>query len=273
MPTWTAPAFKAAPRIARREAKAMVYLRLKRSASERCAGLGESMRAWLEQVVDREGGDALWNPGRWQFGDWLDPTAPPDQPGYSRTDSVMVADTYLVNVTSVFAKVCRLLSKLDVAERSLDCEYSNWYRAGDMLLIVRGGEKESQEVIAAAKALKKLVRAAQFKIGTGFAGTPLITHALTQTAQPQLAYQMLYEKSCPSYIMLPDESFNPGRMTSFNHYALGAMADWLHSTVGGITPMASSPGWKIFRVKPIPGGNLTWAKTSFDGPYGRIECK
>ncbi|KAI1035477.1 hypothetical protein LB504_006042 [Fusarium proliferatum] len=270
----------------------------------------ESMRAWLERGVDREGGDGLWNPDRWQFGDWLDPTAPPDQPGYSITDSVMVADAYLVHITSVFAKVCRLLNKLDLANK-YDAEvlhlrllFQDRYitPAGNLMAntqtgialavcfsLYRDGGKESREVTAAAKALSRLVRAAQFKIGTGFAGTPLITHALTRTAQPQLAYRMLCEKSCPSWMypvtmgattvwerwnsMLPDGSINPGRMTSFNHYALGAVADWLHGTVGGITPMASSPGWKVFRVKPIPGGNLTWAETRFDGPYGRIECK
>ncbi|KAF9777097.1 hypothetical protein IL306_004609 [Fusarium sp. DS 682] len=270
----------------------------------------ESMRAWLEQGVDRDGGDGLWNPDRWQFGDWLDPTAPPDQPGYSRTDSVMVADAYLVHVTSVFATICRLLNKHDLADRyeaeelQLRSLFQDRYitPTGNLMAntqtgialavcfsLYRDGEKECREVTAAAKALSKLVRAAQFKIGTGFAGTPLITHALTQTAQPQLAYRMLCEKSCPSWMypvtmgattiwerwnsMLPDGSINPGRMTSFNHYALGAVADWLHGTVGGIAPIASSPGWKVFRVKPIPGGNLSWAYTSFEGPYGKIECK
>ncbi|KAF4444269.1 hypothetical protein F53441_11177 [Fusarium austroafricanum] len=267
----------------------------------------ESMHAWLEQGVDRDRGDGLWNPDRWQFGDWLDPTAPPDQPGYSRTDSVMVADAYLVHVTSVFATICRLLSKNTLADKydsdeaRLRSLFQDRYitpegnlmgstQTGIALAacfsLYRNGEKE---VTAAASALSKLVRAAQFKIGTGFAGTPLITHALTRTAQPQLAYRMLLEKSCPSWMypvtmgattvwerwnsMLPDGSINPGRMTSFNHYALGAVADWLHGTVGGISPMPSSPGWKVFRVKPIPGGNLEWADTSFDGPYGRIECK
>ncbi|KAF5683541.1 alpha-L-rhamnosidase [Fusarium denticulatum] len=107
----------------------------------------------------------------------------------------------------------------------------------------------------------------------GELGSRPLNHAHAQTAQPQLAYRMLCEKSCPSWMypvtmgattvwerwnsMLPDGSVNPGRMTSFNHYALGAVADWLHGTVGGIAPMASSPGWKVFRVKPIPGGNVT----------------
>ena len=71
--------------------------------------------------------------------------------------------------------------------------------------------------------------------------------------------------------MLPNGSINPGEMTSFNHYALGAVVDWLHVTVGGIS--ALEPGWKRVKVRPIPGGNLTHALVSFDGPYGLVKCE
>ena len=70
--------------------------------------------------------------------------------------------------------------------------------------------------------------------------------------------------------MLPDGTINPGQMTSFNHYALGAVIDWLHQSVGGISPL--EPGWKVVRVRPVPGGNLTSAQVSFDGPYGMVSC-
>ena len=57
--------------------------------------------------------------------------------------------------------------------------------------------------------------------------------------------------------MLPDGTINPGEMTSFNHYALGAVADWMHRTVGGIAPL--EPGYAAVLVAPRPGGGLTWA--------------
>ncbi|KAL2104659.1 hypothetical protein VUR80DRAFT_9936 [Thermomyces stellatus] len=98
---------------------------------------------------------------------------------------------------------------------------------------------------------------------------------------------MLLETTCPSWLypvqmgattvwerwdsMLPDGRINPGEMTSFNHYALGAVADWLHGTVGGISPL--EPGWRVIRVRPVPGGNLTSAEASFEGPYGRVACE
>jgi alpha-L-rhamnosidase len=68
--------------------------------------------------------------------------------------------------------------------------------------------------------------------------------------------------------MLPDGTINPGQMTSFNHYALGAVADWLHRTVGGIAP--AEPGYRTVRVAPRPGGGLTWAECSLQTPHGLV---
>jgi len=66
--------------------------------------------------------------------------------------------------------------------------------------------------------------------------------------------------------MLPDGSINPGQMTSFNHYALGSVCNFLHGTVGGLSP--TSPGWKTALIQPRPGGTVRHATTSFDSPYG-----
>jgi alpha-L-rhamnosidase len=66
--------------------------------------------------------------------------------------------------------------------------------------------------------------------------------------------------------MLPDGTINPGQMTSFNHYALGSVAHFLHGVVGGLSPL--EPGWKKALIKPQPGGTITSAKTTFDSPYG-----
>lgn len=62
-----------------------------------------------------------------------------------------------------------------------------------------------------------------------------------------------------------------GNMTSFNHYALGAVANFMHAVVGGLSPL--EPGWAKIQIKPRPGGNLTFAKTSFKSPYGLAKCE
>lgn len=264
----------------------------------------ESMQTWLSLGVDR-GSDGLWDWSfeKWQFGDWLDPTAPPQEPGNGRTDDILVADAYLVRVTTVFAELCKVLGKTEEAEKynteaaNLKKTFQEKYitstgnlmsntQTGLSLAIEFSLYRSLDERKVAILNLEKLVRRAKFRIATGFAGTPLILHALTAVGKPQLAYRMLLEKRCPSWMypitmgattiwerwdsMLPNGSINPGQMTSFNHYALGAVADWLHTTIGGISPVR--PGWKEILVRPIPGGNITHAHVSFEGPYGLIRC-
>ena len=131
--------------------------------------------------------------------------------------------------------------------------------------------------------LAELVRANGFRVSTGFAGTPYICDTLTMTGHLEDAYGLLLERECPSWLypvtmgattiwerwdsMLPDGSINPGEMTSFNHYALGAVADWMHRVVGGLAPAA--PGYAQVRIAPQPGGDLTWAWT----PHGTVKVR
>jgi alpha-L-rhamnosidase len=69
--------------------------------------------------------------------------------------------------------------------------------------------------------------------------------------------------------MRPDGRINPGEMTSFNHYALGAGAPWMHAVIGGVSP--GSAGWKKCLIRPIPGGGLKSCRVSHLSPYGMIK--
>jgi alpha-L-rhamnosidase len=265
----------------------------------------ESMQAWLDRGVVRAP-DGLWDPYLFQLADWLDPNAPPDDPAQASTDSVLVANAYLVHVTLVFAELCAMLG-----EESLVAKYKEQGERlrqlfqdryitphGNLVSLSQTGislaiifnlyRSDDAQRHLAADTLERLVRKAKFRISTGFAGTPVITHALTLIGRPQLAYGMLLQTECPGWLypvvkhdattiwerwdsMLQDGRINPGEMTSFNHYALGAVADWLHSSVGGISPQ--EPGWKVIRVRPVPGGNLKSAKATFEGRYGLVACQ
>lgn len=265
----------------------------------------ESMKAWLDQGVKRAP-DGLWDPERFQLADWLDPNAPPEDPAKATTDSGLVANAYLVHVTKVFASLCSALGdernakEYLEASKDLKAKFQRRYITpeGNLVSLSQTGialaiqfdllREESAPRKFIASSLASLVRKARFNISTGFAGTPVISHALTAIGQPQLAYRMLLETGCPSWLypvvqwgattiwerwdsMLPDGRINPGEMTSFNHYALGAVANWLHTSVGGISP--DTPGWRRIKVRPVPGGNLTSAKISFDGPYGLVAAE
>jgi alpha-L-rhamnosidase len=134
--------------------------------------------------------------------------------------------------------------------------------------------------------LVELVRKNEFKIGTGFAGTPFVCEALALTGHIQVAYSMLLEKKCPSWLypvtmgattvwerwdsMLPDGSINPGEMTSFNHYAFGAIAKFLYERIAGLQRL--EPGWKRCRVAPAMGAEFSNASASHVIPNGTIFC-
>ena len=138
----------------------------------------------------------------------------------------------------------------------------------------------------AAARLADLVRTSAFRICTGFVGTPLIADALTDTGYAEVAYRLLLQTGCPSWLysvtmgattvwerwdsMLPDGSINPGEMTSFNHYALGAVADWLHRSVAGLAP--ADVAYRRLRIAPVPGGGLTSASARHLTPYGEATA-
>jgi alpha-L-rhamnosidase len=60
-------------------------------------------------------------------------------------------------------------------------------------------------------------------------------------------------------------------MNSFNHYAIGAVGEWMYRTILGINNDDRHPGYEHFIVRPYPGGGLTWAKGSYDSIRGKIE--
>jgi alpha-L-rhamnosidase len=262
-----------------------------------------SMQSWIDKGLKR-GPDGLWDSTFHQLGDWLDPSAPPDRPGEARTDGTFVADAYLLHITNVMIHISDVLgNKGEAARYTIDYKrlkkvFSRKYitldgllvadtQTGLALAIVFNLFKDSNQAKVAADRLERAVRLAGFKVATGFAGTPIITHALSSVGLQSLAYRMLLEKECPSWLypitkgattiwerwdsILPDGNINPGEMTSFNHYALGSIVNWLHEVVGGISPL--EPGWKQALVRPVPGGSLTSAEVEHDTPYGRLSCK
>jgi alpha-L-rhamnosidase len=137
----------------------------------------------------------------------------------------------------------------------------------------------------AAERLNELVRESGYRIRTGFVGTPLMCDALCSTGRYAAAYRLLLQQECPSWLypvtmgattiwerwdsMLPDGTINPGEMTSFNHYALGAVADWMHRTIGGLTLI--EPGYRRMAIHPHPGGGLTHARARHVTSYGLAE--
>ena len=258
----------------------------------------DSMRSWADAVLRDAGHHGPWA-GRMQLGDWLDPSAPPDKPGQAKVDSDIVATAYLAQSLRQVADAAALLGFEDdaatygaFAERSRAAFVSHYVTpAGRMMsdaptayalalqfdLVTDSALRQSL-----ADRLAAVVREGGYRIATGFVGTPLVTDALSDGGHIDAAERLLLQTECPSWLypvtmgattvwerwdsLLPDGTVNPGEMTSFNHYALGAVADWLHRTVAGLAPDA--PGYARLRIAPRPLSGLDHAEARHLTPYG-----
>jgi len=261
----------------------------------------DSMRDWVEVLLGLAGPRLLWE-GRFQFGDWLDPAAPPERPGDATTDRDLVASAHLFRSTDLLARAATLLGREEdaahyrkVAE-DVRAAFVREYvtPAGRMMsdtqtayamALVYGIVTEAGERRVLGERLAELVRTAGYRVATGFVGTPIVQDALTGSGHLDAAARMLLQTECPSWLypvtmgattvwerwdsMLPDGTVNPGQMTSFNHYAFGAIADWLHRVVGGLAPAA--PGYRELEIAPQPLPGLDRARTAHETPYGRAS--
>jgi alpha-L-rhamnosidase len=258
----------------------------------------DSMRDWVDQISGLAGGDHLWDEG-FQFGDWLDPAAPPDDPAAARTDAALVATAYHAHTSRLLARTADVLGH-DKDRARYDELAADVVAAFNREFVTPSGRLANDAQTAYALALRfdllptsaqrrragnrlaELVRREGYCIGTGFVGTPLVCDALVDAGYVDDAYHLLLQTRCPSWLypvsmgattvwerwdsMMPDGSINVGEMTSFNHYALGAVADFLHRVVAGLAPGES--GYRTLLVRPRPGGGLTSAGATLRTPYG-----
>ena len=263
-------------------------------------------KAWVDRVAGLAGPGRLWDEGL-QLGDWLDPTAPPEDPLQARTDPHLVASAYFARSAHTLARSAETLGYAEDAAaygrlaEEIRSAYQDRYlpaaidgtsteawhdtQTAHSLAIVFELLPDEPAVARAGERLAELVREGGARIGTGFAGTPIITEALTRGGRLDVAYELLLSRSSPSWFspielgattiwerwdsMLDDGTVNPGDMTSFNHYALGSVADWMHRVVAGLS--AAAPGFRRLRIAPRPGGGLTSASARHLTPYGEAD--
>jgi alpha-L-rhamnosidase len=262
----------------------------------------DSMTAHVRRVATLLSPDGLWDSGL-QLGDWLDPDAPPEHPARAKADPSVVATACAYHSTALVAQTADILghdadhASLSALAQRIRAAFNRHYVTDGIVLsdcatvyalaIAFDLLPDACDRATAGERLAQLVIQNDFRVSTGFAGTPYVTDALTMTGHIETAYRLLQETGCPSWLypvtmgattiwerwdsMLPNGSINPGHMTSFNHYALGAVADWMHRTIGGIAPLA--PGYRTILIAPQPGGTLTWAEAGLDTPHGQAHVR
>ncbi|PSN59385.1 alpha-L-rhamnosidase A [Corynespora cassiicola Philippines] len=259
-------------------------------------------QAWIDKGIPRnEAG--LWNRSTFQFADWLDPLSPPSAPGNATTDKHLVSDAYLIQMTHLLSNMSAALGKSSEAEQYatqrqelISAFHDAWVTPYDSLianvtqtalaLALRFEIYQDPETRQrATDTLVGVIADNDYLVGTGFAGTQQLGFALSSVNATAEFYKMLLQTKVPSWLyqvdmggtttwerwdsLNPNGTVNSGQMTSFNHYAFGSVADWIHQKIGGLAP--AEPGWKTVRVAPEPGGGLAHAKTSYLSPYGLVE--
>jgi alpha-L-rhamnosidase len=260
-----------------------------------------SMKAWVEYMKNRAGEDYLWI-GDTHYGDWLAfATTRSDYPG-ATTEKDLIATAYFSYSSGLLAKIAEILGKSGDAEKysELSGKVKNAFINE---FVTPGGRLVSHTQTAYALALafnllpENLVpKAAEYLAGdvdkfkhltTGFVGTPLLCKTLSNHGYEDLAFMLLNRKDYPSWLypvtqgattiwerwdgQKPDGTFQSAGMNSFNHYAYGAIGEWLYNYVAGIQIDPENPGYKHFFLAPHPGGGLTHAKAVYKSMYGEIK--
>lgn len=261
------------------------------------------MRAYMDTVLSRIGTDGLWT-GDFQFADWLDPASPPEDPAAGSTNADLVANAVTLHSLTIMIDAATVLGDDDDADRwayareqlqqAFLAEFvtANGRLVSDSqtayaMTVAWDLARTDAERIDMGRRLRDLLRRSGYLIGTGFVGTPILTEALSLAGFHDAAGLLITQRECPSWLyqvgmgattmwerwdsMLPDGSINPGEMTSFNHYALGAVADWLHRRIGGLSTL--EPGYQVVLIAPQPIAAVHEAKTTHDSAYGRTTVR
>lgn len=264
----------------------------------------DSMRRWVEFVRSQGENEYLWESGR-QYGDWMAFDGPCPWEDISQeaqcsggTHPYLVSSAFYAYSTSLLVKAGNALGK-DMSEYSelhkkIRSEFQKRYMANGKII----SNTQTAWTLAlqfdlapdrkmAAEKLAGLIKEAGGALKTGFVGTPYLLHALSDNGYENLAYSLLLRSECPSWLytvnqggttmwerwdgILPDGSINTSSNNSFNHYAYGAVGDWLYQTAAGISPTERAPGFKHIRFAPKSDERLDWCRAEIKTAHGKVS--
>ncbi len=262
----------------------------------------ESMAAWIDFMVREAAKDNttyIWDDG-FHFGDWLAYSS--DSPAYpgASTHTDLIATAYFAHSAGLMARTAEVLGRdsdareyAQLRDRVVEAFREEFVTPRARLssdtqtAYVLGLAFDLFPADMKAEAASRLAHDVSTRghLTTGFLGTPDLTRMLSRNGHAAEAFQLLLREEYPSWLypvtmdattiwerwdgMRPDGSFQDANMNSFNHYAYGAIGDWLYGEVAGI--QAAAPGYKNIVIAPVPGGGLSHARARLQSMYGVIE--
>lgn len=264
----------------------------------------ESMKKWVDYEQRRAGSGLIWSKDD-HFGDWL--AWHSDDAGYpgATTGKDFIATTYLAHSADIVSRAATVLGHADDAAKyralfnSVRAAFRKEFVSPNgrvsentqtaYALALNFGLMDADEMPKAVQRLVDDIAKHGQHLSTGFLGTPELTHALSQNGRLDVAYRLLTQKTYPGWLypitrgattmwerwdgIRPDGSFQEISMNSFNHYAFGAIGDWMYRTIGGLDIDDAAPGYKHSIIAPQPGGGLTTAKTELKTLYGTLSSE
>jgi alpha-L-rhamnosidase len=263
----------------------------------------QSMKSWVDFMRTRAASNEkpyLWDTD-FSFGDWLSYSTSSDAhyPG-AYTDYRMIATMFFAHSTDLLVRTAGILGKTNDADiygtllENIRTAFRQEYVTPGSR--VMSDTQTSYLLALAFDLIPDLMKATALvnlideihnrgHLTTGFLGTPHLNPLLSRYGHSETAYRLLLREDYPSWLypvtmgattiwerwdgIKPDGTFQSEGMNSFNHYAYGAIGEWLYEEVAGIKPLA--PGYKSLAVMPSPGGGLTHAKAILNTVHGRVE--
>lgn len=253
----------------------------------------ESMKKWVDYITNETKDRYLWTGGV-HFGDWLGLDNPAGSyRGASRED--LIASAFYAYSTEILIKAGKVLGKdMTVYEHlhngiveEFRKKFPEYRTQTEHVLAVRFSlAKDLRETV---DDLAAMIQEDGIKIRTGFIGTPYILHVLSEYGHADLAWSLLLRRETPSWLfsvehgattmwehwdgIMPDGTFWSSNMNSFNHYAYGAVADWIYEAAAGIRVQEEYPGFSKVRIEPHPDRRLRWLSASINTRNGLVASK
>lgn len=261
-----------------------------------------SMKAWID-FMKNHAVDDIWN-YKLQFGDWVALDAE-EGSYFGATPNDLTCTAYYAYSTGLFVKMAESIGQTEDVK-----EYSALYQrivekfrktfflpdgsltvqtqtAHILALYFHLAPEDKREIVV--NSLLKLLEKENGHLVTGFVGTPYFCHALSRNGHTKEAYELLLKEDFPSWLYQvkmgattiwehwdgkkPDGTMWSADMNSFNHYAYGAIAEWLYRVAGGIDTDERKPGFLHSIIYPHISDKLEYAETKYETPYGLIQTR
>lgn len=263
----------------------------------------ESMKRYVEYMRNTSGGEEIFEEG-FHYGDWFALDAY-EGSFVGATPKALIATAFYAYSTGILSKAAGVLGKeaeqkeYQELREKIKAAFIKKYcdQSGRMtvetqtacVLALQFGLIEEAQIPVVSEQLMEYLKARNGHLATGFVGTGYILHVLAKYGHPKMAYQLLFNEDCPSWLYQvncgattiwehwdgykPDGSFWEPWMNSFNHYAYGCVGDFLYSAVAGIVPDEQKPGYQHFYLRPIFTDRLGFAECSLETVRGEIYVK